>query len=88
MKFTIKSSKPNDKGNITTIINSTRVEETVFGNKKISETFYVSSDKQLTEGEEININLSDWKIKEQTTPYTDEAGEKIKINWLHLKGSI
>jgi hypothetical protein len=83
MKFTVKSSNPNQKGGFVTTINRKTTVDTIFGTKEKSETYYVSGSKQLAVDQEIDINLSDWKIQEHTMK-NPETGEEYQGKWLHL----
>lgn len=70
----------------TKIVHS-EVIETVFGNKPTKVTFYVKGDLKLTVGQDIEVDLKKFEIKEYASEIEDsKTGKTIVRNckWLHV----
>lgn len=78
--YEVISSNPNQKGGFVTKIQGNQT--TVFGAKKV--TYYVSGTLQLTVGQQVKLDINEWKIA--TYPFANpETGEIMELKWLHLK---
>ncbi len=76
------SSNPSNEGkSFVTKLHAESTVETAFGTKLKKETYYVSGTKQLTEDQEVELDLATWNVVER--PF-ELNGETIMCKWLHL----
>jgi len=85
-KFKVISSKTADSGNVVTKLRgSIIINNGMFGSFKRQQTLYVRGDKEFKVDSELKIDFNLYEIKPSATPYVDEFGETIMIDWLIAK---
>ena len=56
------------------------------GSKSVTQTYWVSSDTQLSESQSIEIDMAEWDIK--LSHWITEDGEARSSKWLWLKDDL
>jgi len=85
-KFKVISNKTADSGNVVTKMRgSITINNGMFGSFKRQQTLYVRGDKEFEVDSELEIDFNLYEIKPSATPYVDEFGETIMIDWLVAK---
>lgn len=85
--FVVIQSNPSNEGKsfVTKLQRETIVSDEIFGDKKKTETYYISGTKQLKAGQEIPHNALFPKFKVVEHPAVNPStGEEITLKWLHL----
>ena len=85
--FKVLQSNPNQSGGFVTKLQRTTFDDDpIFGQKKKTETYYISGSKEVEKDTEIPATAIFPKYRvEEREGVNPGTGESIMMKWLHLK---